>query len=1053
PESYIDPTLRHNKTDIFKDLESKLQQQEVTVAAVETAYRKYLDEFTKLAKLKYVDAYYKTVDDELRGPVDTLFLFARTETQPYDYYFCKREYDSQWTAWQKIDQTINSRFVTPVYAFHRLFLFWVEIKKAKDNNIAGENITKTIFHQAAIKYTFFNLSQGWVQPQTLVDDTIINYGSKSVPSELEKDFDSQDPFWNKVYALLVEPGHYQTVEQRSGQREKIVIVYGPLSENDAASTQISGLTPANAADKGDEQKYAFDDKIYSRGTRYNRANEAKSNAYFPFNQVITLNEGLEHDFLVRNNESILLGKNTTDNVPFPVTPNVHHINARLDLVVSDSILRDNYFSDYTFGAGSALLPSRAQAGSFVSVFQNDSDWVNSSKQVYADLQAQGTIDDRGNVDPLFNNDTDMSSILGGDLKPEELEQLRQILFQLMGSPALMDAIAKRNSLIITVKNKPGSFILDNGDEAFLLEPKEKSFTQISDTLTVAPMVRSDSFVMTDSVTPANNIDAAASAQILEDLQANNIVDKNGYVDKFFNTLTDLSFLNLNSTQTQRVTNVILNLPIVHDTDLAVVDKHDGGQIFDDLQAVNILDINGRLDPFFSQTSDLSSLGLSAEDTATVRKILLDYPSLTTLGYPSSPSTGGITDIHSYRFAITRLTTSATLKIGQKLFAGGIDTLLDLTTQQTPVIAEKPFDRLKPTSLIEPDEQFATDGSQVPFTGPYGLYFWELFFHAPFLIASHLNANQQFKDAQKWYNYIFNPTAPEKFVAKNTFAKYTNDIMSSASETIYTALKNNNIVDANDRVEQNFTKDTDLSFLKLNANQTREVKTILWNLRLKPPTVQYWHFEPFRYYALETLQQMLTDSEAIKIYNDQPFDPHAIAGVRWGAYEKTIVMHYIDNLLDWGDYLFAQDSWESITAASLLYFYAYDTLGPRPISLGACKTGAPTTFQDIYNKYKDHAKFPDGIPQFLIELENLHTKGSASQPPSINLAGNPFNALDVYFCVPENDVFTSYWDRVEDRLFKIRHCMNIEGIVRQLALFQPAIDPMQLVKAAAAGNNV
>ncbi|MCP4423283.1 MAG: hypothetical protein GY803_02195, partial [Chloroflexi bacterium] len=43
--------------------------------------------------------------------------------------------------------------------------------------------------------------------------------------------------------------------------------------------------------------------------------------------------------------------------------------------------------------------------------------------------------------------------------------------------------------------------------------------------------------------------------------------------------------------------------------------------------------------------------------------------------------------------------------------------------------------------------------------------------------------------------------------------------------------------------------------------------------------------------------------------------------------------------------------------------------------------------------------------------------------------------------------------VEDRLFKIRHCMNIEGIVRQLALFQPAIDPMQLVKAAAAGNNV
>src|SRR5262249_46727500 len=34
-----------------------------------------------------------------------------------------------------------------------------------------------------------------------------------------------------------------------------------------------------------------------------------------------------------------------------------------------------------------------------------------------------------------------------------------------------------------------------------------------------------------------------------------------------------------------------------------------------------------------------------------------------------------------------------------------------------------------------------------------------FFHIPFLIANTLNANQQFSDAQKWYQYIFNPTQP------------------------------------------------------------------------------------------------------------------------------------------------------------------------------------------------------------------------------------------------------------------------------------------------------
>jgi Tc toxin complex TcA C-terminal TcB-binding domain len=56
----------------------------------------------------------------------------------------------------------------------------------------------------------------------------------------------------------------------------------------------------------------------------------------------------------------------------------------------------------------------------------------------------------------------------------------------------------------------------------------------------------------------------------------------------------------------------------------------------------------------------------------------------------------------------------------------------------------------------------------------------------------------------------------------------------------------------------------------------------------------------------------------------------------------------------------------------------------------------------------------------------------------------------YFGIPSNDKLLTYWDTVEDRLFKIRHCMNIEGLVRQLPLFEPPIDPALLVKAAAAG---
>ena len=48
---------------------------------------------------------------------------------------------------------------------------------------------------------------------------------------------------------------------------------------------------------------------------------------------------------------------------------------------------------------------------------------------------------------------------------------------------------------------------------------------------------------------------------------------------------------------------------------------------------------------------------------------------------------------------------------------------------------------------------------------------------------------------------------------------------------------------------------------------------------------------------------------------------------------------------------------------------------------------------------------------------------------------------------------AYWDEVADRLFKLRHCMNIEGVVRSPPLFDPPIDPGALVKAVAAGLDI
>lgn len=44
-------------------------------------------------------------------------------------------------------------------------------------------------------------------------------------------------------------------------------------------------------------------------------------------------------------------------------------------------------------------------------------------------------------------------------------------------------------------------------------------------------------------------------------------------------------------------------------------------------------------------------------------------------------------------------------------------------------------------------------------------------------------------------------------------------------------------------------------------------------------------------------------------------------------------------------------------------------------------------------------------------------------------------------------------KVEDRLYKIRHSMNIQGEVRVLAQFEPPVDVRQLVRTAAGGSDV
>jgi len=289
-------------------------------------------------------------------------------------------------------------------------------------------------------------------------------------------------------------------------------------------------------------------------------------------------------------------------------------------------------------------------------------------------------------------------------------------------------------------------------------------------------------------------------------------------------------------------------------------------------------------------------------------------------------------------------------------------------------------------------------------GPYAKYNWELGFHGVATIAVHLSKNQRFAEAQRWFHYIFDPTS-------------------------------------NDH-----TPDPRMRFWKFLAfRQPDESRTIDDIVRiLSIPRAE-----------LSPDDQLLQDDlvSGYDAIRNNPFQPHAVARTRYLAYQYFVVMKYLDNLIAWGDQLFQQDTVESINEATQLYVLAANVLGDRPQQIPPLGTIKPRTFAQLQK---------DGlgpIGDALADLEGQFPFNLAA--PNSGLGGNgagnssPLFGIGrtLYFCIPPNDKLLGYWDLVADRLFKIRHCMDIAGVVRPLALFDPPIDPGMLVKAAAAGIDI
>jgi len=291
------------------------------------------------------------------------------------------------------------------------------------------------------------------------------------------------------------------------------------------------------------------------------------------------------------------------------------------------------------------------------------------------------------------------------------------------------------------------------------------------------------------------------------------------------------------------------------------------------------------------------------------------------------------------------------------------------------------------------------------SGAYSLYNWEIFYHIPMFIASLLLQNQQFQDAITWLEYIFNPT----------------DASGGPSPRRYWQTAPFYAMNARDWISQ-------------------QIQNLLTTL------------------TVDT-QQGISDpgtTAAILNWMQDPFDPHAVAGLRPAAYAKATVMKFLDVLIAWGDWYYSQYTAEMVSQAEQLYVLADMILGPKPQMLRPPAVQAGRVDTITYASLKDIDLFSN----VLVNVENIIV---GPEPPHAlydphprtygsNLPYFPPGTANatLLFCIPPNDQLLEYWDKVEQRLYNIRHCLNLQGIPQPLPLYAPPINPLALIESQTAG---
>lgn len=165
PENFIDPTIRTGQTGMMNTMLEQLSQSELNSDTLEEGFRQYLTAFEQVANLKVISGYHDAADI---NEGNTWFI-GTSQTEPKKYYWRKADHSkcqngrftaNAWSDWKEITCAVNlyQDMVRPVIYRSRLYLLWIEEQVRKDDEGKKEISSFTL------KLTHIKYDGSWASP-------------------------------------------------------------------------------------------------------------------------------------------------------------------------------------------------------------------------------------------------------------------------------------------------------------------------------------------------------------------------------------------------------------------------------------------------------------------------------------------------------------------------------------------------------------------------------------------------------------------------------------------------------------------------------------------------------------------------------------------------------------------------------------------------------------------------------------------------------------------------------------------------------------------------